>query len=101
MTSQQEHGSTEGDLMNIVIDAATAVVATAAIAIGCFVHRWTAPATTSTGPGTSKGERLLFAVTAAAAVIAIGAYVVGGIETTDSPQGAPAHSTTTTSQAPE
>ncbi|MFF4590362.1 hypothetical protein [Streptomyces sp. NPDC001388] len=51
----------------------------AAVAVGCQVYRWTAPAPGTVGT-TTRGERLVAAFTTAAAVVAIGAYLAGGIK---------------------
>ncbi|MVO90638.1 hypothetical protein GPA10_39290 [Streptomyces sp. p1417] len=65
--------------MNVTLDVSTSLVVIAALVVGCLVYRWTAPV-----PGavvqTSKGERLMWAVSAAAAAIVVGSYLADGIK---------------------
>ncbi|GAB7109604.1 hypothetical protein JCM4814A_79190 [Streptomyces phaeofaciens JCM 4814] len=81
--------------MNITFDLATVLVVGTALAIGCLVYRWMAPAT-GTMSTTTKGERLVAAVTAAAAAVAIGAYAVNGIKSVEPPSERPAPGPTAT-----
>ncbi|MDX3696915.1 hypothetical protein PV726_43080 [Streptomyces europaeiscabiei] len=80
----------KGDLpVNVTFDLATVLVAGTALVAGCYVYRWMAP-TAQAVTTTTKGERLLAAITAAAAVVAIGAFLAGGIKAAEPSSGSPA-----------
>ncbi|MFI0141972.1 hypothetical protein [Streptomyces luteogriseus] len=80
--------------MSITFNLATVLVVGAALAIGCLVYRWMAPATETVNTTTTKGERLLAA--AAAAVVTIGALLVSGIEAVEPDSGSQAPAPTAT-----
>ncbi|MEU1916043.1 hypothetical protein [Streptomyces massasporeus] len=88
--------------MSITFNLATVLVVGAALAVGCLVYRWMAPATETVSTTTTKGERLLAATAAAAAVVTIGAFLVSGIEAVEPDSGsqAPAPTATRSEAAP-
>lgn len=82
--------------MNVTLDLGTVLVAGTVLAVGCWVYQWMTP-TAGTGSASTRGERLLAAITAAAAVVATGAFLAGGIKAAEPSSGSPAPGPTTTS----